>query len=223
MKYEYIHINKGSFAERPKQKLLTKGSSSLSDYDLLSLIIGSTPSNLQTISSILLELINQNKELPCAKTIAKKTGLSLSKASTISAALEFGRRRSDPNLKLIGTPDDIYKSLMHYADADKEHFIVGTLNGAHALSSLHVVTIGILNRTLVHPREVFHIAISNKSAAIFIAHNHPSGNLEPSNDDLAITRRLVEASAIIGIPILDHLIFSSSGFLSFKREKILNF
>ena len=116
----------------------------------------------------------------------------------------------------ISLPCDAYEVLKRYARSKQEQFIVITLNGAHETISVYLVSLGLLNRTIVHPREVFNRAIKDSSAAIIVAHNHPSGQLEPSEEDRAITRRLTEAGEIIGIPILDHIIFTKKGFVSFK-------
>jgi len=109
-----------------------------------------------------------------------------------------------------------YGALKRYAGGKQEQFITMTLNGAHEVISVSIVTIGILNRTVVHPREVFYRAIKDSAAAVIIAHNHPSGQLEPSDEDRSITRRLTDAGEIIGIPILDHIIFTRRGYMSFK-------
>lgn len=116
----------------------------------------------------------------------------------------------------ITIPGDAYEALKRYARSKQEQFIVITLNGAHEIISVSIVSLGLLNRTIVHPREVFNRAIKDSSAAIIIAHNHPSGQLEPSEEDRSLTRRLTEAGDIIGIPILDHIIFTKKGFVSFK-------
>jgi DNA repair protein RadC len=116
----------------------------------------------------------------------------------------------------ITSPNDAYYALKRYARQKQEHFIVLTLTGAHEVISVTIVSIGLLNRTVVHPREVFHRAIKDSAAAVIVAHNHPSGQLEPSEEDRMITKRLTDAGEIIGIPILDHIIFTRNGFVSFK-------
>lgn len=114
----------------------------------------------------------------------------------------------------ISYPTDSLKYLdIKYKD--QEHFVVLTLNGAHKVINSHTVSIGTLNRTLIHPREVFKPAIKDNSASIIIAHNHPSGSLEPSKEDLSVTKRLVNAGELMGIKVLDHLIVSELGYYSF--------
>ena len=121
----------------------------------------------------------------------------------------------------ISSANDIFKELEEYADKQQEHFIVSYLNGANEVIENRIITIGILNQSLVHPREVFAPAIANRSSAIILAHNHPSGVLEASAEDIGVTKRLKEAGRILGIEVLDHLILTKNGFLSFKAEDLL--
>jgi len=114
----------------------------------------------------------------------------------------------------LGGPFDAYNAFRKYALESQEHFLVATLNGAHEIVDTFVVTIGLANRTLVHPREVYRKAVQDSACAIIVGHNHPSGNLEPSIEDLEITKRLQEAGKVLGIPMLDHLIIGSQGYHS---------
>ena len=118
----------------------------------------------------------------------------------------------------IGSVLDVVPLLQIYSLRKQEHFICITLNGAHEVINVGVVSIGSLNKTVIHPREIFSIAIAERAAAIIVAHNHPSGNLEPSEEDFECTKRLLASSRILGIPLLDHLIVSKNGFYSFREE-----
>jgi DNA repair protein RadC len=122
---------------------------------------------------------------------------------------------------IIRNPDDMYNLLKRYALAKKEQFIVVTLNGNHEPLSVRIVSTGLINRTLVHPREVFYPAIQDLASAVILCHNHPSGNLLPSAEDKSITKRLVAAGTIMGIHILDHLIIGKSGYYSFCKNECL--
>ncbi len=216
-----ICIYERSYSIRPIELLKNRGSKGLSDYDLVALIIGSSSNKpLHSICSNVIELINTQKENLTIKMIQDKTGLPINKASSIIAALELGRRKCDKSNKVIVGPESLYLNLLHWANADQEHFIVANINGANELTDINVITIGLLNKTLVHPREVFKKAIESKSAAIIIAHNHPSGTLYPSTEDIRITKRLVKSGDILGIPVLDHIVFTSKGFFSFRQENI---
>jgi len=114
----------------------------------------------------------------------------------------------------VRSPGDAFKALERYKNKRNEHFFVITLNGAHEVIAVRIVSIGLLNRTVVHPREVFIHAIRDNSAAVICVHNHPSGALTPSPEDLEITRRLRDAGELLGIAMLDHLIISKYGYYS---------
>jgi DNA repair protein RadC len=129
-------------------------------------------------------------------------------------------RRAKEEVK-VTKPSDCYEALKRYHRKRKEHFFVLTLNGAHHIHAIRIITIGLVNRTLIHSREVFIEAIKDNAAAVVIAHNHPSGNFEPSQEDNEITKRLKQAGEIIGIPVLDHLVFSHKGFYSFLEHGFL--
>ena len=118
----------------------------------------------------------------------------------------------------IKHPIDIFNCLKRYSRCRQEHFLVLTLNGAHEVISIHISTIGLVNKTVVHPREIFIHAINDNAVAIIVAHNHPSGSLKPSDEDNDISERLNEACKIMGIHFLDHLIISKSGYYSYKES-----
>jgi DNA repair protein RadC len=118
-------------------------------------------------------------------------------------------------MKMIRTPIDVYETTRKYRTKRQEHFVVITLDGAHQIIKVHTVTIGLINRTIIHPREVFYVAIKDSSAAIMLVHNHPSGNVEPSPEDIEITKRLKEAGELMGIEVLDHVIIGKNSFYSF--------
>lgn len=125
--------------------------------------------------------------------------------------------RRGPEVK-VKQPEDVFAVIQRYGTKKQEHFLVVTLDGNQQILKVHIVSIGLLNRTLVHPREVFVRAIKDHAASIVVAHNHPSGQLDPSPEDIDVTKRLKECGELLGIPLLDHLIISSTKFLSFKIE-----
>jgi DNA repair protein RadC len=126
-------------------------------------------------------------------------------------------RRAKEPVK-VRMPADAYGALTRYYRKRKEHFLVLTLDGAHTIHSIRIVSIGIVNRSIVHPREVFIEAIKDNAAAVIVAHNHPSGDFEPSLEDRDVTDRLKEAGKVVGIPVLDHIVFSWRGFYSFLEH-----
>jgi DNA repair protein RadC len=136
--------------------------------------------------------------------------------------LEFGRRRWGASGSSIKTPSEIFALIRHNADRKQERFISLSLNGAHEVLSVRVVTIGLVNRTIVHPREVFADLIQDRAAAFAVAHNHPSGRINPSPEDDEITWRLEEAAEILGLHFLDHIIFSETDWWSYRQNGRLN-
>jgi DNA repair protein RadC len=145
----------------------------------------------------------------------------MSKACTVIAMLELGRRYWDTSGKKINTPQDIFALVRHYANRKQERFLSVSLNGAHEVIAVRVVTVGLVNRTIVHPREVFADPLSDRCSAICICHNHPSGDLKPSMEDDDVTASLETAASILGIRFLDHLIFSEFSFFSYRKANKL--
>ena len=131
---------------------------------------------------------------------------------------EGGSRYQRMKNPIITNAHSAYRYLEPYWDLDKEHFIAITLDGASRVIRTHTVSIGTINQSLVHPREVFYPAITDRAAAIIIAHNHPSGQLHPSEADRRITHRLKDAGKLIGIDIIDHIILTPDGYYSFQDE-----
>lgn len=129
-------------------------------------------------------------------------------------------RRAKETVK-VQSPEDVYQALSSYYNKRREHFLTLILDGSHTVQRILITSIGILNRSIVHPREVYAPAIKDGAAAIICAHNHPSGNTEPSSEDREITERLKEAGKILGIPLLDHLVFSKHGYYSFLEHNDL--
>ncbi|MCM8832281.1 MAG: DNA repair protein RadC, partial [Candidatus Omnitrophica bacterium] len=151
-------------------------------------------------------------------------GIGLAKAAQIKAAFEIGRRlfTQTPSYKSkeLTDPEKVYRLIKSkLKDYHKEHFYIIALNSRN--HSIAEVSIGSLNASIVHPREVFAEAIKNKAASVVFVHNHPSGDPEPSEDDLEITKRLVESGKILGIEVVDHIIITKTGFISFKERGLL--
>ncbi len=201
----------------PREKLAEKGSTALSDQELMAVMLGSGCAGMPVAELAgygldTIEKIQKNQPIPVVK------GLGKAKISLLLAAHEFFRRRYAPaHWKILG-PKDVYPLLIHYADRAQENFIAITLNGAHEVIRIRPISVGLVNRTIVHPREVFSIAISDMAASLLVAHNHPSGNLTPSREDREVTSRLLDAGRLLGIPLLDHVVFSNEGYFSFQES-----
>ena len=206
-----------------REQLRYRGVRYLSDHELVALTLRSGTKRMPVVplahrATRALDTANEEVNL---ETLSALDGMGYTKAGTILAALELGRRYSGVYLNRVHSATDVYPLVRHYSDRKQEHFICLSLNGAHEVLAIRVVSIGILNKTIVHPREVFGDPISDRAAAIVVCHNHPSGQLEPSEEDIAITRRLSEAGELLGINLLDHLILSPrGGYYSFVESGI---
>lgn len=132
----------------------------------------------------------------------------------------IGERKCNPIE--IHSPIDTYAALKKFHSKRQEYFIVLTMNGSNTVIAIRIITIGIANRTLVHPREVFIHAIKDNAVGIILAHNHPSGNTNPSTEDRDITDRLVQAGELLGIKVMDHIIFCKAGYFSFLEKGQIN-
>jgi DNA repair protein RadC len=153
-----------------------------------------------------------------ANQIEQIPGVTIEEARRIFATLELIRRQTRRSSPRIQAPQDAYSLVRHLALKKQEHFISISLNSAHDVIALRTVTKGLVNRAETHPREVFADIITDRACAVIVAHNHPSNNLTPSAADKALTVRLTSAGTILGIPLLDHLIFGAHGFISLKEH-----
>ncbi|GAB1484808.1 DNA repair protein RadC [Treponema sp.] len=211
-------------SERPREKLQGQGPPALSDRELLAVVLSSgiKGKNVSDLASDLLSRLDEEGGIPTVRELSLLTGLGMAKACSIAAMLEFGRRRWGPCGERITAPSDVYPLLRHFADRRQEHFVCISLNGAHEVLAIRQVTIGLVNRTIIHPREVYADPIVDRASAIIVAHNHPSGRLSPSAEDEEITNRLRSTGDLLGISLLDHLIITESGYYSFLQTGLLN-
>lgn len=213
-------IDKIPKADRPREKLLRKGAPALSDQELLAILLGKGTSaiDVMTLAAKLAKVVDKKGLNLRAEDLKQFGAVGDAKATLILAAIEFARRRIKPDGAKIKTPADLLPHVRHYADRKQEHFLCATINGANEILNIRVISIGLIDRSPVHPREVFADALSDRASAVIVAHNHPSGGLEPSHSDIEITAQLKAAGAIIGIDMLDHIIFNRSGYFSFLES-----
>ena len=215
--------------DRPREKLLLRGPQSLSDAELVAILLR-TGKQGKSVIEIARELIisEGNLAMLATKTVAalqKISGIGKDKAATLAAAFELSRRiLSQPkwfsNKKITSPQDiaDIFVPILR--DDNKEKFIVVCLNSANKLIKYETISVGNLNSSVVHPREIFKVAIDNNSASIILIHNHPSGNPEPSNEDIRVTKKIVETGKIMDIPVFDHLIIAGETYTSFVEKRL---
>ena len=206
--------------DRPREKLLAKGASALSDQELLAVLLGKgTPeTDVMTLAGKLARVIDEKGVNVRIEDLITFDGVGEAKATLILAAIEFARRRIKPEGAKIETPADLLPHVRHYADRKQEHFLCASINGANEILNIRVISVGLIDRSPVHPREVFADALSDRASGVIVAHNHPSGSLEPSAADITITAQLKAAGAIVGIELLDHIIFNRTGYFSFLES-----
>lgn len=209
----------------PREKLLKyKTPDKLKDEELLALILrtGTKNHDVLTLAKKLLKHYGKDLTNVNINELRNFLGLGTTRACSIIAAFELSRRLLDgKKTYLYISAKDVYERLLEYRNAKKEHFFVFYLDTKNQEIKCELISVGTLNASLVHPREVFEPAIKHLAAQIIIAHNHPSGNLEPSQDDIELTQRLVKAGEILGIEVLDHVIISKDGYYSFKQNKMI--
>ncbi len=174
-----------------------------------------------SLSRKIIKIIDRKGIDITAEDILNVEGIGTAKAALITAAFEFVRRRIKPEGLKIKFPSDVVPLIQHYGDRKQEHFICVSINGANEVMSVRIITIGLINKSHVHPREVFSDVISERASAVIIAHNHPVGDLAPSKDDMEITNQINAASKVLGINLLDHIIFNSKSYYSFVENDIL--
>ncbi len=204
-------------ADRPREKLLRKGAAALSDQELLAVLIGkgTLGMDVMKLAAKLAKVIDAKGIGVQADDLREFDGVGDAKATLVLAALEFARRRIKPEGAKIETPADLLPHVRHYADRKQEHFLCASINGANEILNIRVVSIGLVDRSPVHPREVYAEALADRASAIVVAHNHPAGSLEPSAADVDVTKQLKAAGAVMGIALLDHIIFNRTGYFSF--------
>lgn len=226
MANEYLsdsRLGASSLGPSGRERIASEGVASLSDAELLAVLLGTgiKGKNVFSLATDVLDTLDQIASRPDTAPLKDLPGIGQAKACTIIAALELGRRFYGLKDRRIVSPRDLWPLIAHWADRKQERFICCSLNGAHEVIAARVVSIGLVNRTVVHPREVFADPLIDRACAVIVGHNHPSGRLDPSPEDMDITRRLKEAGELIGISLLDHLIFSSESFYSFVEHGLL--
>jgi len=205
--------------DRPRERLIAKGAAALSDTELLAILLGSGIRGVSVLelASQILDSLEQRLDRANVYTLQGVEGVGRAKACQIVAAFELARRHLLQGKAPIREAKDVLPFIQQIRDKRQEYFVCLSLNGANEVIESRVVTVGLLDSNQVHPREVFADPISDRAASVILAHNHPSGTLEASPEDLALTKRVVRAGEILGIKVLDHLIVTRNGHLSLKQ------
>lgn len=216
--------------DRPREKMMIRGAHSLSDAELIAILLR-TGTREKSVLQLSQELLSRYKNLAALSSLSMSAlrfdkGIGDSKIAAIAAAFEISRRVQMQSRylseKKISSPSDIGEMFIPLLrDEMKEHFMVVCLSSSNRIIRYETVSVGNLNSSIVHPREIFKVAIENNSANIIIIHNHPSGNPEPSNEDIAVTKKLIEAGKIMDIQVFDHIIIAGNRFLSFVEKRLI--
>ncbi len=211
--------------DRPREKLEKYGVNRLSDSELMAILIrtGIVGKNVVELSKQILKKIKKlGLEQLEMKDLLEIKGLGKTKAGQILASLEIGRRfLQNKKSELILSPQDVWTEMKDLRDSKKEHFVIFYLDTQNQIIKREIISVGTLNESLIHPREVFEPAVRYSTAQIIMAHNHPSGNLEPSPEDIVVSKRLIDAGNLLGIEVLDHIIVTKDRFKSMKELKML--
>ena len=208
---------------RPREKLREKGASALTDEELVAAILGMGTAgvDVRTIARQVAGLIREHKTELTLDHLQAVPGVGLAKAGQILSAFELARRHLLKDTVKITVAQDVLPLVADIAGKQQEYFVCISLNGANEVIEKRVVTIGLLDKNSVHPREVFADVIADRAAAVIFARNHPSGDLQPSEADRRIHDQLTEAGKILGIRVLDHLIVARKGYFSFQEAGLI--
>lgn len=214
-------------AERPRERLQKFGADKMSVQELLALILGRgiAGESVTVTAQRLLSQFGNIKGISCAslEELTTVKGIGLAKAAQIMAAFELAKRMDSPqeldNKPQVKTPEEVFSLVKgSLKNKKREHFLALLLDTRSQLIKIAEISIGSLDSSIVHPREVFKEALSASAASVIFVHNHPSGNPEPSEDDIKLTKRLADAGEVMGVTVLDHVIIGNEKFLSLKRE-----
>nr|WP_294874453.1 DNA repair protein RadC [uncultured Pedobacter sp.] len=217
-------------ADRPREKLLLNGRRHLTDAELIAILIGSGNRNESAVDlskRILAEYGNDLDALGkvSVKSLSKFKGIGEAKAIAIVAALELGRRRKDTGatevVNIVSSKDAFEVMMPVFADLNHEEFWILILNTANRVIGKQIISKGGLAGTVADPKIIFKTAIEHNAAFIILAHNHPSGNLKPSSQDLQLTKKLVEGGKMLDLQVVDHLIFTDKGYYSFGDHGLI--
>jgi len=210
--------------DRPREKMVSKGVKSLSNEELLMVILGRGMKgrDVRVLAKEILKEVEKAPDKINLENLKNIQGIGLAKGAQILASFEFAKRYLIKEGVKIRNTDDALKQVSDIRNKSQEHFITLTLNGASTLIEKRTVFIGTVNKSIVHPREIFADAISDRASGIIFVHNHPMDDPKPSKEDIAITKRLCEVAKIVGIQVIDHIIVSKDDYFSFQAEGLLN-
>jgi DNA repair protein RadC len=211
--------------EKPREKLQRLGTEGLKNEELLALILRTGYKGkdvMQVAGDVCRKFPGKELFEKSFKDLSAVKGVGRSRAAAILAGFELSKRVLEKSRRVqVANPRDALAQFNEIRDRRKEHFVAVYLNARNEMICKEFISIGILDASLVHPREVFAPALEHNACGVIFAHNHPSGNASPSDDDRKLTKRLIEAGKILGIEVLDHLVVTRDDFYSFKEDGAL--
>ena len=213
--------------ERPREKLLKYGPGRLSDPELIAVILrtGKKGESVLNLAKRLLKIAQFSKLSEISvHELRSLSGIGSAKACELLAAIELGKRlflNKKITIAQLLSPQDVFDHLKEIRESKKEHFVVFFLDSRNQQIHREIISVGTINASLVHPREVFEPAVKHLAVQVILCHNHPSGDLDPSEDDLMVNKRLAESGKLLGIEVLDHIIVTKDSFSSFKENGLL--
>lgn len=216
-------LNQLDLADRPREKLLRKGVSALSDFELLEILIGSgtASADVSFIAGKVQKQLSKGTDSVTYETLTTIHGMGPAATCKILAALEVAQRYLLRDVEPLKTQKDILARLDDIRTKQQEYFVCLSLDGGHRLIAQRTITVGILDSVAAHPREVFADAITDRAASVVLAHNHPSGDPRPSHHDITLTQQLAAAGHLVGIELRDHIIVSKTSHFSFQQHHYL--
>jgi len=222
----HVSIHEIDETERPRERLFAFGAGVLTDAELIAILLGSGSigaSALDSAARVVAAVNVRRLSEASAEDLLAVRGVGQARAAQLMAAAELGRRLwpDGDATPLVRGPESVYELTRDIRAMNREHFVGFYLNSRNQVLKREIISIGSLNASIVHPREVFLPAVAMSAASVVLAHNHPSGDPTPSEEDLAITRRLLEAGRILGIDLLDHVVVARESYASFKERRLL--
>jgi DNA repair protein RadC len=209
--------------DRPREKLRSKGAAALSDFELLEVVIGNgtAGADVSQIARQVQKLLQKGPETVNFESLVALHGVSTAGAGKILAALELAKRHLVKDIEPLRSMSEVVARLDDIRTKSQEYLVALSLDGGQRLIAQRIITIGTLDAVVAHPREVFADAIMDRAASIIVAHNHPSGELQPSAQDITLTQQLVAAGQLLGVALRDHIIVSRTDYFSFRQHHLL--
>ncbi len=210
-------------ADRPREKLQKKGSASLSDFELLEVLIASGVRGIDVgrIAQQVQRLMMKGPDGLTYDSLVSIKGVGSANASKVLAALELAKRHLVRSVEPLRTQQDVLSRLSDIRSRQQEYCICLSLDGGQRLIAQRTITTGTLDMVIAHPREIFADAVADRAASVIVAHNHPSGEASPSQKDILLTQQLVAAGQLLGIPLRDHLVVTMNDYFSFRQHHLL--